>query len=155
SPLSGLSGVMVKTATAAEVTTDTEMIFAGTFNIGGIQGLPSDNQPHEAVGGCTTPTDMQVYAFWPAMRALGTRQKLLSAGVTQFDVPFDFNHQRLIVPPTPVQILAGTQLQTRCTYVNNTGSIVTFGDASNKEQCYTGMYRASLGSTSVIECVSQ
>jgi len=157
SELNGISGVMVKTGTAADVTTEADMFFAGTFNI----FLPSDNQTHNAVGGCTTEVDMQVFALWPNMHSLATRQKMtvthIPTNVTQvvFDTAYDFNQQRVFYPTTPLTIIPGDIIQITCSYVNNTGTDVTFGDSSTKEQCFTGVYRYPIvGASSAFMCVN-
>lgn len=62
--LSGVSGVLVSTTSAAHVTNEAEMAFAGTLNI----SLPNDGQPQIAQGGCNAPADHQVITLWPTFR---------------------------------------------------------------------------------------
>jgi len=35
----------------------------------------------------------------------------------------------------------GELVRATCTYINNTGHTVSFGDSSTAEQCFVGMYR--------------
>jgi hypothetical protein len=141
---SGTSGVLVKTIDAAAVVHEADMTFAGTFNI----SIPSDNQPHTASGGCIAPTDWHVFTLWPHMHQLGTHQKLVvtHGGVpsTQLDTPYMFTEQRNYPMPETIYH-AGDQITTTCTYVNNTGAPVMFGDSSTAEMCFTGLYKYPAG----------
>jgi hypothetical protein len=155
SELNGISGVMVKTGTPADVTTEADMFFAGTFSI----FVTSNNQTQIASGGCIAEVDMQVFALWSNMRSLATHQKMTvtHAGVPQvvFDTAYDFNQQRVFYPTTPLTISRLDQIQITCSYVNNTGSTLTFGDSSTKETCFTGVYRYPTTSPSTaLMCVN-
>ncbi len=44
-------------------------------------------------------------------------------------------------------------MQTTCSYVNNTGATVSFGDSSTDEMCFTGIYKYPAGSN-VYSCVN-
>jgi len=142
---SGMSGVLVKTIDQTAVVHEADMTFSGTFNI----SIPSDGQPHTASGGCTAPVDWHVFALWPHMHQLGTHQTLTvtHAGTTttELDTPYMFSEQRNY-PMAETIYHAGDQILTTCTYVNNTGQTVTFGDSSTAEMCFTGLYKYPAGS---------
>lgn len=157
-----LSGVQVQTASAADVTDEAEMFFAGTTNI----NVPSDGQTQFATGGCAAPQDYHAFALWPHMHGLGTRIELIKThhGVSEtlLDTPYALNAQ-LVDPLTPpVLVSQNDQLLVQCSYVNNSGSTVQFGDTSTQEQCFLGIYRypvlpidvPSFPSGTLFECVS-
>jgi hypothetical protein len=129
--LSEESGVYVQTLDAAQVVHEIDMTFSGTINI----NIPSDGQPHTAIGGCSAPRDWHVFALWPHMHQTGTHQSFVvtHAGVptTMLDQPFQFTEQRNY-PMTETVIHQADQIATTCTYVNTTGATLTFGRARPK-----------------------
>ena len=146
------SGVLVKAVPKDQVVHPADMMFAGTYNI----SIPSDNQDHIAVGGCTAPTDWHVFTLWPHMHQLANHQKLIvnHAGTvtTLLDDAYSFAEQKNY-PMAETVIKQGDQVQVTCTYRNNTGNTVTFGDSSKAEMCFTGMYKYPAGG-GVMGCVN-
>jgi hypothetical protein len=143
--LGGESGVIVQTIPAAQVVHEADMTFSGTINI----SVPSDGQTHTAFGGCNAPTDWHVFALWPHMHQIAVHQSLIvthsGAPTTMLDAPYMFSEQKNY--PMPETIFhAGDQIQTTCSYVNNTGATVNFGDSSTDEMCFTGIYKYPAGS---------
>ncbi|HXJ33087.1 MAG TPA: hypothetical protein VMS22_03535 [Candidatus Eisenbacteria bacterium] len=152
------SGVMVQTGSAAAVTDEAELIFGGTTNIGGASGIPSDGLLHTAQGGCAASDDYHVFALWPHMHGAGMRMRLglshLGVLETLLDTPYMVAAQQ-VYPMTPVLVHAFDQLQITCSYVNNSGSPVFFGDSSTDEQCFLGMYRYPvIPGANAYQCVS-
>jgi hypothetical protein len=135
-PLSGRSGVAVKLIDQAQVVNEADMEFAGTFTI----NVPSDNMPHDAIGGCTVPNDWHVFTLWPHMHQTAVHQTLTLDGQTLLDTDYQFVEQRNY-PLAPTVFTAGQQVQVTCTYVNTTGTTKTFGESSTDEMCFTGMYK--------------
>jgi hypothetical protein len=138
-PLTGESGVLVKTVPPESVVNEANMTFAGTVDI----SIPPDNHPHTAQGGCTMQKDTHVLALFPHMHQLGIHQSLVvtHAGTpaTLLDVPFEFGEQvNARLPDTLVH--AGDRVDVTCTYVNTTSATVQFGDSSTDEMCFTGIY---------------
>ena len=150
--LANSSGVLVKVVAQADVQHEADMMFSGTPFI----NIPSDNMPHTAQGGCTAPTDWHIFTLWPHMHQTATHQKwsYTHAGVTTalVDDAFDFNEQKNY-PIADTLLAQGDTLQTVCTYVNNTGHTMTFGDGSDKEMCFTGMYKYPAGG-SLFQCAN-
>src|SRR5678810_645027 len=71
-------------------------------------------------GSCTVKNDVRLFAFMPHMHLLGKRLELLTGpdenslqSVFVRD-PYDFNNQ--YIEPLPLNIPAGSAVQTRCTY---------------------------------------
>ena len=149
-PMADTSGVLVKIVAQADVVNEADMMFSGTPLI----NIPSDNQPHTAQGGCTAPTNWHVFTLWPHMHQTATHQKwTLTHNGTQtvlLDDNYQFEEQKNY-PIADTLIAQGDTIRTTCTYVNNTGSTMTFGDGSDKEMCFTGMYKYPAGG-SLFQC---
>jgi hypothetical protein len=159
SALSGVSGVMIQAASAAQVATEADMFLAGTTQI----SVPSDGQTHTEAGGCTPSASWNMIAFWPSMNALGQRQTVTltrNAGLpnesteTLHDARYSLT-QQVYYPSAPVPLLPGNRLETVCYYVNSTGATVTFSDQAAGEACFTGIYRtpAQPPGDPTLECV--
>jgi hypothetical protein len=144
-PITGTSGVLVKEVQQADVVHEADMMFSGSFAI----SIPSDNAPHVVHGSCQTPTDWHIFTLWPHMHQTATHQKWTytegtNAPVTLLDDDYMFTEQKNY-PIADTLLKSGDTLDTYCTYVNNTGSTITFGDGSDKEMCFTGMYKYPAG----------
>ena len=152
--ISGDSAVLVKTIPVEDVVHEVDMIFAGTFDI----DIPPDSQPHSFSGGCTLGADYTVLAWWPHMHQYARHQKVTvtrdGTPTALVDDAFDFNNQRYYPEATPRQLLMGDQIEVECTYVNDGPGSVQWGDSSNAEMCFSGMYRYPAGSGILFECVS-
>lgn len=143
-PLADSSGVLVKVVPPTDVQHEADMMFSGTFSI----SINNDGQPHTAQGGCTAPADWHVFTLWPHMHQTAVHQtwSYTHASVTTslIDDDFLFEEQRNY-PIADTLIRKGDRIQTVCTYVNNTKSVMTWGDGSDKEMCFTGMYKYPAG----------
>ncbi len=155
-PMADSSGVLVKVVDQASVVHEADMMFSGTFNLGGVSGIPSDGQPHTYSGGCNAPAGgWHIFTLWPHMHQTATHQKWSytpSGGTAQvlLDDDFQFMEQKNY-PIADTLIPAGAAILTECTYVNNTGHPMTWGDGSDKEMCFTGMYKYPAGG-SLFQC---
>lgn len=145
SELAGTSGIEIRPIEQAKIQHEADMMFAGTTNI----DIPSDGQPHEVSGGCQVSTPYTVFTVWPHMHQHATHQtfEITQSGVATKvldNVAYSFEHQENY-PITPMPLAAGDRIRTSCTYVNNTGVPLRFGDSSNEEMCFTGMYKYPAG----------
>ncbi len=153
-PLANSSGVLVKVVQKADVQHEADMMFSGTFTI----SVASDGQPHTAQGGCTAPTDWHIFTLWPHMHQTATHQswtytpKASGKPISLIDDDFLFNEQKNYPIPDTL-IHQGDQILTVCTYVNNTGRVMTWGDGSDREMCFTGMYKYPAGGD-LFQCTS-
>ncbi|MBS1118012.1 MAG: hypothetical protein H6Q90_240 [Deltaproteobacteria bacterium] len=144
--ITGHSGIQVKRVAQADVVHEADMTFAGTMNI----DIPSDGQPHDSTGGCKVPAGgWHVFNLWPHMHQHATHQKfeVTLAGGTKMaliDDAYSFAEQTNY-PMVDTFFPAGTDMLTTCTYVNTTGVTLRFGDSSNQEMCFTGMYKYPAG----------
>ena len=143
--LADTSGILVKVVDHATVVHEADMMFSGTFAI----SIPSDGQPHSFSGSCPAPAGgWHVFTLWPHMHQTATHQKWTytngGSPVTLLDSDYSFVEQRNY-PIADTTIAAGSTVTTTCTYVNNTGHTVTFGEKSTDEMCFTGMYKYPAG----------
>jgi hypothetical protein len=97
-------------------------------------------------GTCTMTADVTLFGLWPHMHQLGTH--LVSVATPQgaapiplWDAPFDFGEQPIVDLLAPVALKKGDQVSVECTYQNTTGEIVNWGEGSNDEMCFIGLYR--------------
>lgn len=144
-PVSGRSGIEVKAMAAADVVHEADMTFAGSRTI----EIPSDGLPHDVVGGCVAPRDWNVFTLWPHMHQFARHQKVTitppgGSPQTVLDDAFAFGEQRNY-PIATLPIAKGARIDVTCTYVNTSGVTVRFGDSSNEEMCFTGMYKYPAG----------
>jgi hypothetical protein len=149
-PLSGRSKILVKPVAAVPPEKEAEMVFAGTFLVAIPPGGGS------ARGGCTFTRPATIMTYWPHMHQHATHQKVdMVVGGTPLvlhDQPFDFEEQTNFVLPTPLQVNAGDSIDVTCTYTNDTDSFILWGDSSNREMCFTGLYRYPKQATDLFEC---
>jgi hypothetical protein len=147
-PITATSGVLVKTMNAADVVHEADMQFSGTFLI----NVPSDNIVHTATGSCNVASDFHVFTLWPHMHQTAVHQTLsvkadaAHGGATAMllDADYSFSEQKNY-PMVDTIIPAGSKITTTCSYQNNTGSTMTFGESSNNEMCFSGIYRYPAG----------
>ena len=137
-----------RVGTAADVVTEMDMSFAGSFLI----NIPSDGQEHTSTGYCLAAADTHVLAFLPLMRSRGVHQTVDdvngSTHTLLFDQDFDFQHDSYTQLTTPVLIHMGDKLLTQCSYVNNSGQTETYGEASTNESCFSAIYRYPVSAAS-------
>lgn len=150
-PLAGESGIYIKSQTTPTPTL-AEMVFAGKFAF----QIPANNQDYTVKGGCTANKAFTLFAVWPHMHQIANRSKfeLTRAGNTQVvhDKAYDFNEQSYYKQSPEIQVQVGDKIDVSCTWKNNTGSTIGFGDSSNKEMCFVGMYRYPAAGAGLFEC---
>lgn len=150
-PLSGDSAILVKSPPSTP-TQFAENVFAGTFRIAVPPG-----QTVTVAGSCTAQRDYTIFALWPHMHQIATHQKveILRGGTptTLLDRDFHFAEQNYYLQDPQVQVRVGDQIRVSCTYNNTTSTTVTFGDSSNQEMCFSGLYRyPAAGGGNIFEC---
>jgi hypothetical protein len=144
-------GVEARIGTAADVTTPIDMSLAGTFLI----NIPSDGQLHTATGQCAAG-NAHLLAILPMMRSRAVHQTLTSVvdtdSQTIFDQDFDWAHNGYTMLATPFAIPAGANLRTVCSYVNNSGTTMNYGESTNNESCFSAVYRYPLSVGQLFSC---
>ena len=150
-PIAGDSAILVKT-TPTQPAMLAEMVFAGKI----LFTVAADGLPHDVTGGCTVQTPFQMFAYWPHMHKAATHSKLelTHAGTTTVihDKAYAFAEQLYYKDSPEISVAQGDQIKVTCTYVNNTGTQLRFGDSTNDEMCFTGMYRYPSQNASITQC---
>ena len=117
-----------------------EMVFAGP-----LQFTISTGQD-TVTGQCSIQQAYSVFALWPHMHKLATHQKIeLLRGsdepVMLHDMDYQFGEQKYWLQSPEIQLQAGDKIRVTCSYDNTTGGPISFGDSSDDEMCFGGMYR--------------
>lgn len=137
-PISGVSGTLVQTVPASEVKAVAQMELGGTLNI---SVPPNGSQTVEGV--CTFPTATTLSTVWPHMHQYGTHMKVTYQGASGtkvlHDAPYSFGDQKNHMLE-PLAIAAGDIVRIQCTYANPTSQTINWGDSSNAEMCFAGLY---------------
>ena len=153
--LAGTSTIYVKKLDAAPAQL-AEMMFSGDI-LKLYQGIPSDGQPHVITGGCAFTETASVVALWPHMHQTATHQKVTQthSGVATaiLDDDYSFAEQKNYPQVPMISVASGDRIDTSCTYVNNTGGTVMFGESSLDEMCFTGIYRFPAQQKGIFACV--
>ncbi len=151
-PISGDSGILVKSQpTPTPILA--EMMFAGSISIAVPPG-----QTRTITGGCTLPAgvNQQLFALWPHMHQYATHQKfeVVKGGVTSVlhDEPYSFFEQTYYRQEPTIALAGGDRIRVACTYTNTSSSTITFGDSSNQEMCFAGMYVYPARGVGILDC---
>jgi hypothetical protein len=156
SALSGESAIWVKSQPTAPPML-AEMVFAGKF-LFSIAGTPQGQQPMEqkVIGGCTVNNPFSLFAVWPHMHKIATHQKVEvirnSASTVLHDAPFNFYEQNYHLQNPIYQVQTGDQIRVTCSYLNPSTASVTFGDSSDQEMCFSGLYRYPAMNSGLFQC---
>jgi hypothetical protein len=149
-PLSGESAIWVKSQ-ATPTPTLAEMVFAGSQAI----YLPNNpNMEQKVSGTCTMNQAYKLFALWPHMHKIATHQKIellqgSNTPVPLLDEPYQFEEQKYWLQNPEIQVQQGDKIRVTCSYLNDTGGVITFGDGSDKEMCFGGMYRYPASNSSI------
>ena len=150
--LSAHSSIMVKEVNPVTPDNEVEMVFAGTFDINVQPG-----QDGQASGGCTFTRDGTIFAYWPHQHKAGTHHKVeMTVGGTHMvvhDEDYDFTEQKNYPLDPVIQVHNGDSIAVTCSYHNDsTTDPIEFGDSSNEEMCFTGLYRYPKQALYLTEC---
>ena len=131
-----------------------EFVFAGKF----LFQVPANPAPYTVTGGCTIAAgrNYQLFALWPHMHQIATHQKVsvIRGGnpTVLHDDAFSFGEQNFFEQTPEVNLVGGDQIRVECTYENTTGAAVPFGDSSDSEMCFAGLYRYPATGSNLFEC---
>jgi len=152
-PITGDSAILVKSQSTPTPTL-AEMVFAGNLNF----EIPMGAMNHNVVGGCTANASYSLFAVWPHMHQYATKQKVehIRSGTTTVlhDRAYSFEEQNYYVQNPIFQVQQGDQIRVTCTYNNTSGGRITFGDSSNQEMCFAGLYRYPAQGGNIFSCSS-
>jgi hypothetical protein len=152
--LDGTSGTEIVTIPESEVEQVAEVILMGRTV--SLQVPPGESTQ---IGRCVMNGDVNIFAFSPHMHQMGTHMKIVakpsSGDVTLHDAAYDFYEQKVFLSEPAIQLEAGDEIEVHCGYDNTSNSTIPFGDSSNQEMCFAGVYRyPAFGSPFGIVCDS-
>jgi hypothetical protein len=138
-PLTGTSGIEVLLVEPDSVLEEVDLFLPGPRDL----SLPP-NETTTRSGTCTLTADQSVFALFPHMHQYGTHFKTeLTIGGTPrvlSDGAYSFEHQEVLTF-APIAMAAGDTITTTCTWNNTSAAVVTYGESSTTEMCYSIMYR--------------
>jgi hypothetical protein len=138
-PLTGVSGIEVLLVDPANVVEEVDLFLPGPRDL----SLPP-NETTTRSGRCTLTAPQRVFALFPHMHQYGTHfkteLKIGGASKVLSDGPYSFEHQE-VLSFAPIAMDAGDTITTTCTWNNTSSSVVTYGESSTTEMCYSIMYR--------------
>ena len=142
-PLTGRSGTLFQEGTAAEVQNLAEVVLAGpTFTLSVPTGVSTQTGTCQISSVTSEP--IQVFALSQHMHKLGRNLRTTiqrgSETFTLQDIPYNFEQQSFQLKTPVVELRPGDVLTTHCTFDNNTGATVTFGESSNDEMCFSDLF---------------
>lgn len=154
-PLSGKSGVYVKTIPAAMVEHEADMVFLG--NIDPSRVIVA-GQPGSVLGECQAPEDWHILGFVPHMHSIAVGQRVDEMNDTTLvknllnTTSYDVNAQHSY--PVDIVLPKDHRLKVVCNYVNTTSMDKNIADSAYEEQCLTGMYRWPKGTGNFVDKLS-
>jgi hypothetical protein len=77
-----------------------------------------------------------IIGFTPHMHTIGSNMKSVVGNEVVFDKPFVFDQQVNYMLDKPYVLAPGATITSTCSYRNDTGFIVTFGQPTSSEMCY-------------------
>jgi hypothetical protein len=150
-PITGTTTVMVKRVASAPPML-AEMVFAGKI----LFQIPNQQTPYTITGGCSNTPAFTLFAVWPHQHQLGTHHKfeVITGGTPTVlhDEAYNFSEQEYYLQTPEVQVPAGSQIRVTCTWLNTTGGSVPFGESSDDEMCFSGMYRYPATNAGLFSC---
>jgi len=144
-PISGTSGIEVKTLAASEVVHEADAMFLGTWDL----RIPPGSTNWMEPGSCVVPTDWYIIDLWPHMHSYANHQNVKvvrSGGQMETLLNADYSYiEQKNYPMANVAINTGDELQVECFYDNPTNQEIVYGDSAVAEMCFTGFYKYPAG----------
>jgi hypothetical protein len=117
------------------------LTFLGTENFNGLLGMGPGKQ--EFNGTCTNDSGapITIIGFTPHMHTIGKHMKSVvtkadGTTATIFDKPFAWDQQVNYMLDTPYVLQPGDRITSTCSFENDTGHNVAFGQSTSEEMCY-------------------
>jgi hypothetical protein len=138
--LRGTSGVEVLRVDPSDVVHEAETIYTGAYDL----DIPPGAEVTQT-GRCTMTGEATIFGLFPHMHKLGRRIRGAIEGaageVELIDRPYSFEEQLNYALAPARSVKAGDVVRVECTYENTGTRTVTFGESSEDEMCFLGLYR--------------
>jgi hypothetical protein len=143
-PISGTSGIQVKTIPASEVVHEADMMFLGKRTL----NIPANSIGHTESSTCSIPQAWTILQLWPHMHSYAKHQRVKRLdGSNQvqmlLDKPYTYMDQESY--PMTVPLVVNDQLQIECVYNNPTNFPIMYGTGAEAEMCFAGFYKYPAG----------
>jgi len=129
-----------RVATASDVTTPIDMFLAGKLNF----AIPTGDSL-DINGDCGIGAERHLVAELPLMRSLGIHERVSGTNVELNQIIFNAHFDPLHVVYVPLtndfDLPANSHIAVSCSFDNNTGAVVNFGERPQDELCFSGIYR--------------
>ena len=154
SAITGHSIIQIQALAASDVANEAEIVLAGKDDGLVVPGHQRSTQ----TGTCTFTSDQTIFAMFPHMHTMGSNMAVtanLPDGGTHelLNQPYDFSVQRYYSISPTFAMPSGGSLTIGCSY-NNTEDTKMFGESTNNEMCYTGVYRYPANAGNGITCTN-
>ena len=134
--LRGRSGIWVKVVEADAIEFEAEDVLAGSTNL----EVPPGRSTHRSV--CTLWGDTTLFSLGPHMHQLGVSTRVIAHTAegeqVLHDGAYDFYHQ-ISYMLEPFSLAMGDRIEVECTYENDRGRTVYWGDGSLEEMCFVSL----------------
>lgn len=142
SPLTGTSGIEYLPADPTTIVHEAGTVLAGratdaTVPVGLNQSLQFT---------CTTPANVTMFAVAPHMHLYGIHLNATynpgsdAAPTTVLDTDYQFDNQQFRMMPQQLTTTAGGKYVVTCTYDNESGNPIDFGESTTQEMCFAMTY---------------
>jgi hypothetical protein len=141
-PISGTSGIQVKTVAASEVVHEADMMFLGDRKF----TIPAGAMDFTVSNICSMPAAWTILSLWPHMHKYAKHQRVQRLDTTNqmiLDESYSYMDQKSYSMTVPLQI--NDQLQVDCIYDNPTQQDLIYGENAGNEMCMAGFYKYPAG----------
>jgi hypothetical protein len=143
-PITGTSGIQIKTVPASQVVHEADMMFLGKQTL----NIPANTLGWTESSSCSIPVQWTMLNLWPHMHSYAKHQKVTNLNgsnqlKTLLDADYSYMDQKYY--PMTVPLAINDQLQIDCTYDNPTNSAIVYGQNAGAEMCMAGFYKYPAG----------
>ncbi len=135
--ITGTSGIDIVRVDPASVQHEAGTLLAGPFRLAIPPGRTTVKND------CTIKKEQTVFNLFPHMHQLGVHftTTVTQVGVPRVlhDGPYDFEEQSQL-PVDSLKLMPGDTVTTECTFENPTPNVVTFGESSDTEMCFSVLF---------------
>jgi len=141
--VTGTASLDIATYPPGTPVTAAEMLLAGPVPDSHLVADVPTGPGHVVKGLCTMTAPTRLFAVFPHMHQIGRHIQVTTtvagASSTLYDADYQFTEQ-VFKEFTPIDLAKGDSVHVTCTYDNETGKPVQFGQSSLQEMCFAISY---------------